>query len=75
MTFCVKVPPTVLTPMIVVGLMSSMAATKLALQDLVTHLDDEVVPLLVEAFAVEVGISSALLQDGVGVDHFAGHEI
>jgi hypothetical protein len=28
MTFWVKAPPTVLTPMIVVGLMLSMAATK-----------------------------------------------
>jgi len=29
-TFCVKAPPIVLTPMIVVGLMLSMAATKVA---------------------------------------------
>jgi hypothetical protein len=47
----------------------------LAGQDLVAHLDDQPVRLVVEPLAVVVGVGRRLLQDGVGGDHLARDEI
>ena len=47
----------------------------LAGENLVAHLHDQLVPLVVEPLAGMVGIGGGFLQDGVGGDHFARNQI
>ena len=44
-------------------------------ENLVAHLNDQVVPLLIEALTGKIRIGGALLQDGVSSNHFAGNQV
>jgi hypothetical protein len=47
----------------------------LAVEDLVGDLQDEVVDIGVKPAAGVVGVGSRLLEDGVGADHLARHQV
>src|SRR5215472_8946421 len=47
----------------------------LAGENLVAHLDDQIMTLLVEAFSCKVRVRSGFLQNRVGRDHLPGNQI
>jgi hypothetical protein len=47
----------------------------LARKDLVTHLDDQLMAFVIEAFTGMVGVGGGLLQEDIGANHFARDQV